>query len=93
MPSATPIHAINDRSSSESLIDRIADFPDGGMGGKRLCASRYRPAMGLLRPCTAVERASPGNTPGSGAIRQYRTIIAQTKMRSFQSQKTIIVIA
>ncbi|MES2007419.1 MAG: hypothetical protein V4468_00805 [Pseudomonadota bacterium] len=48
---------------------------------------------GAWRPCTAVERAGLENTPGSGAILQYRTIIAQTKMRSFQAQKTIIVVA
>ncbi|WP_253928860.1 hypothetical protein [Cupriavidus basilensis] len=85
MPSATPNHAINARSSSESLIDRIADFPDGEMCGKRLCVSRYRPVTGRYLTFPAMHRGGPrppGNTPGSGAISPYRTIIAQTKMRS-----------
>ncbi|AJG24167.1 hypothetical protein RR42_s2585 [Cupriavidus basilensis] len=40
-----------------------------------------------------MDRASLGNTPGSGAMPQYRTIIAQTKMQSIQAKKTIIVVA
>ncbi|NUA29717.1 hypothetical protein [Cupriavidus basilensis] len=78
-----PDQAAN-RSLIASLIFRMAKC------ARNACALS---ATGLLRPCTALERASLGNTPGSGAILQYRTIIAQTKMRSLQTQKTIIVVA
>ncbi|WP_144410015.1 hypothetical protein [Cupriavidus basilensis] len=72
------------RSLIASLIFRMAKC---GRNASALAAT------GLLRPCTAVDRASLGNTPGSGAMPQYRTIIAQTKMQSIQAKKTIIVVA
>ncbi|QOT80703.1 hypothetical protein [Cupriavidus basilensis] len=87
MPSATPNHAINGRSSSESLIDRTADFPDGEMCGKRLCVSRYRPATGLLPPCTVVDRASSETRPEAVQSRHIAPSLRKQKCDQFKRKK------